>query len=122
MIGIISDSWNKLKRLWDDYTTARAVKLDNLDATVSSRMGSTAINSIQQGVLTWNDVTQKNVTITAVTLAKSMVIVSNYSESTLVATGFVRAQLTTTTNLELYIGITDAPNNISVAWKVVEFK
>src|SRR3990167_9956270 len=48
------------------YTDARGEKLDNLDATISSRMGSTAINNIQRGVTSLTDaVATIDVTITA---------------------------------------------------------
>ena len=102
------------------YTDARGEKLDNLDATISSRMGSTAINNIQRGVTSLTDaVATIDVTITAVVLAKSFIAMSQttaYDD----LRNFAYGTLTSTTNLRFWRN--SPPQSAVVAWEVIEFK
>jgi hypothetical protein len=134
--------------LTTNWTAVRAAKVDNLDAAVSSRAAATTaltnvtwtdaraakldliaasgsvIQSIQTGVY-GGDMYQtgagKNITITAVNVAKSIVLLQ--PSRTLVISGYVenpRGNLTSSTNLNIYVGTADAQN--SVIWTVLEFK
>ena len=127
------------------WTAARAAKVDNLDAAISTRaaaatavsnvdytstraakldliIGGSVIKSMQSGTFTAVSAGGTNVTLgSAVVVAKSIVLIQN--EMTLVISGFVvnvTGVLTTTTNLQLNAG-GNATTGANGRWTVLEF-
>lgn len=81
----------------------------------------TQIKSLQIGITNISGIATVNVTISAVDVTKTLVIVSFGQTSTIGYSTAVRARLTSATNLELYASPSNSSTITSCAWQVVEF-
>lgn len=148
MIDFLLGVPGKLKTISDHlltyWTAARAAKVDNLDAAISTRavaatalstaqwtnaraakldnlIETSVIQSIQTGLATGVPsaggrlLYYKDVAIAAVTIAKSVVLIQPVQDGT---NGTPTGYLTSTTNLR----IESYFNDIACVWTVVEFK
>lgn len=160
MIDFLLGVPGKLKTISDylttNWTTARAAKVDNLDAAVTTRAASataltnaiwtdaraakldaaiqtSVIQSVQTGSFngfnltgTGEDANYKDITISAVTVAKSIVLMQgSFTSNPGTELYTCLGRLTSTTNLRVSsksVMDTSSGNVPYVRWTVVEFK
>jgi hypothetical protein len=105
------------------YTAGRALLIDRLDLPISTvntnvnAIPTTPIKSIQRGSISVNT-GNVNVTITAVVMAKSTVNIVGGAFHTGAGAPNGRAQLTTTTNVQMIGGSTTYTHY----WEVIEYE
>lgn len=105
-----------------DYTTARAAKIDNLDAAISA---ISPIRSIQYGTVTLGGTTSGTATITAVTTAKTALIFLGSSANGPAASAGLSATaayitLTNTTTITATRAL--GTGSVTVSFVAVEYK
>jgi len=109
--------------LTNRLTAARAGKLDNLDALISSRAGAV---SVQRGLTAiGTGLSFVDVTITAVNTAKSFVSFSgfrnNRAQALIGNEDFGIAYLTSSTTLQVSRASSSTVSTITIPWEVVQF-
>lgn len=103
--------------LTNRITAARAAKLDNLDAAVSTAKNTVTVQRGSTTITTADFAGSQNVTITAVTMSKSFVTAFCANAGT---GEHCSARLTSATNLALRVNSDGAAVSMIVDWEVVQ--
>lgn len=88
-----------------------------------SSLGSGGIKSIQRGTAVVNASSTLNITVSAVNMSKSMLLIDKHQiigGGSTASTGGTVASLTSTTNIEM--ANNSAAGAIQFAWQLVEFR
>jgi hypothetical protein len=111
-----------VKQLATDYTTARAAKIDNLDAAISA---ITPIRSIYYGSMTLGGTTSATAAIPAVTVAKTAVVMLGSScNGTAAAAGAnaVNTRITLTNTTTVTATRDTGTGSVTVSFVAIEYK
>lgn len=124
MIGLLASIKSGISTLTGRLTSGRATALDNLDAAMTTRLGS--IKSIARGTISvttdGNGVGNNTATISSVTTSKSIIIPLGLYVGAVDSTyvGISRIELTNGTTVTAYV--TGKPSTAhTVGYQVVEF-
>ena len=121
MIGLLASIKSGVTTLTGRLTSGRATALDNLDAAITTRLGS--IKSIQRGSITVTHSgagsTSNTATITSVTTSKSVILKLGHTCNSDIAQ--TRVELTNGTTVTAYSTVIDGNATVTVDYQVVEF-
>lgn len=121
MIEFLAPISARVARLWTDYTTARAVKIDHLDGDISA---ITPIRSVQRGTITIaNGSSSNTATISAVTTGKtSMKLLGSRCGSTVVTFTDALAEVDLTNSTTVTASRNGATGSLTVRYECTEYK